>query len=69
MIQLSRLNGSSITVNPYQIEFMEETPDTIILFQSGHKMVVKDRIKDIENKVTEFLGRSIALGIKKSKEA
>jgi len=67
MIQLTRLNDTKIWINPFLIEFMEETPDTVILFNSGKKMVVKERTIEIRQKFVEFLGDSIKNGIIKSK--
>ena len=66
MIELTRINGTKISVSPYIIEYMEETPDTIILFNSGRKMVVKEKIADINVKIAEFFSESIRIGIEKS---
>ena len=49
-----------------QIEYMEETPDTVILFNSGRKMVLKDKKADIENKLIDLLAESIRRGIDKA---
>ena len=47
MIKLTRLNGSEFWINPHQIEFMEETPDTIVKMFSEKKVVVKERISEV----------------------
>ncbi len=67
MITLTRLNGTPIAVNPFQIELMEETPDTIILMNSGRKMVVLEKIPEIRNKFAGFLGESVSTGILRSR--
>ncbi len=67
MVEVTRLNGKKIMINPFLVEFLEETPDTVILFNSGNKMVVKDRTKEIEDKFSLFLGKSIRNGIMQSK--
>ena len=41
MIEVTRLNGTKILINPDLIEFVEETPDTVISFTTGRKIIVK----------------------------
>jgi len=55
-------------INPFQIETIEETPDTVIVLQSGRKLVVKEKGAEIERKFMEFIGNSVKLGILKSRE-
>ena len=45
MIQATRLNGSSIYINPELVETIEKTPDTIITLTSGKKYVVKEDLR------------------------
>jgi flagellar protein FlbD len=54
MIALTRLNGQPIMVNCDLIEFLEETPDTVVTLTSGNKLVVRDRMHDIQQKIVEF---------------
>lgn len=42
MIELSRLNGIAIHVNPDLIRFIESTPDTVLTFTDGEKLMVKE---------------------------
>ncbi len=51
MIEVTRLNGTKLMVNAEQIEFVEETPDTVISFLSGKKIIVKERRQEIQNLV------------------
>ncbi len=54
MIPLIRLNGQSIMVNCDLIESVEETPDSVVTLTSGNKLIVRDRMADIERKIVEF---------------
>ncbi|MCC5909802.1 MAG: flagellar FlbD family protein [Clostridiaceae bacterium] len=54
MIKLKRLNDSDITINSDLIEIIEETPDTVITLSSGHKLVVKETVDDIIDKVIVY---------------
>jgi flagellar protein FlbD len=54
MIQLTKLNGVGIVVNPDLIEYIEETPDTVLTISNGDKVVVKDRMVDIIDKVVRY---------------
>jgi len=38
-------------INSDQIEFVEETPDTVISFLSGKKIIVKESRQEIQNLV------------------
>jgi len=51
MIEVTRLNGKKFLVNAEQIEFVEETPDTVISFLSGKKIIVKESRQEIQNLV------------------
>jgi len=54
MIYLTRLNGEKIILNSDLIEFVEETPDTVISLTNGKKLVVKESAEDIRRKVISF---------------
>jgi len=51
MIQLTKLNGHQIVLNSDLIEYIEETPDTVITLTNNDKVVVKDRMESIIDKV------------------
>lgn len=51
MIEVTRLNDTKLLINSDQIEFVEETPDTVISFLSGKKIIVKECRQDIQNLV------------------
>jgi len=54
MIILTRLNDTQLYVNPHQIEFMEETPDSVITMLSGKKIVIKNKAADIIEKIIDY---------------
>lgn len=51
MIEVTRLNGIKILINPDLIELVEETPDTVISFTTGRKLIVKESRQEIKNLV------------------
>jgi len=68
MIELTRINGSKFVLNPFQIEFAEEAGDTVILLNSGRKMLVKEKVLDIQKKFADFLSIAIQQGLIKAKD-
>lgn len=54
MIDVTRLNGKVITVNCDLIEFIEETPDTVITFTTGTKLVVKESASELKKVILEY---------------
>lgn len=59
MIELTRINGTLIFVNPDQILFAEETPDTIITLTNGEKLLVKESNEELRQRYID-LKRHIA---------
>ncbi|MBV8637072.1 MAG: flagellar FlbD family protein [Candidatus Eremiobacteraeota bacterium] len=57
MIALTRLNGQPVMVNSDLIEQIEETPDTVVTLTSGNRLVVRDRMADVQAKIIEFKRR------------
>lgn len=54
MIKVTKLNGELFYVNPYEIEFIEETPDTVISLKSGKKVLVSEKADLVIEKMIEF---------------
>lgn len=54
MIKLSRLNGSEFYVNSDLFEFMESTPDTVISLTSDKKIIVRESIDEVVNKIVQY---------------
>ena len=42
MIPLTRPDGTTVLVNPDRIEFVEETPDTMVTLADGKKLLVRE---------------------------
>ena len=51
MIELTKISGTKVLVNPDLIELVEETPDTVISFTTGRKIIVKESRQEIKNLV------------------
>ena len=51
MIEITKLNGIKILVNPHLFEIVEETPDTVITLTTGKKIIVKESRQEIKNLV------------------
>jgi len=57
MIELKLINGTQITLNSDLIEFIEATPDTVISLSTGKKMIVKESVPEVIDKIVEFRRR------------
>jgi flagellar protein FlbD len=57
VIELTRLNGHLVMVNSDLIEHIEETPDTVVTLTSGNRLVVRDPMRDIQQKIIDFKRR------------
>ena len=51
MIEVTKINGTKILINPDLMELVEETPDTVITFTTGRKIIVKESRQEIRNRV------------------
>jgi flagellar protein FlbD len=51
MITLTKLNGVTFTLNADKIEVVEETPDTVVTLENGHKFIVKESRQEVTNLV------------------
>ncbi|MDP9019047.1 MAG: flagellar FlbD family protein [Candidatus Eremiobacteraeota bacterium] len=54
MIALTRLNGQPIMLNADLIESVESTPDTVITLTSGNKLIVRDPMESLQQKIIDF---------------
>jgi flagellar protein FlbD len=57
MISLTRLNHTSVVINPDLIVIIEETPDTIITLSNGEKITVQEKVQEVIRRVIEFRRR------------
>lgn len=51
MVDLTKINGKSITLNADLIESIEETPDTVVTLVGGKKFLVKECRQEVKNLV------------------
>lgn len=51
MIIVTKINDSEIVINSELIEIMQETPDTTITLTTGRKLIVKESVDDIIDKI------------------
>lgn len=62
MIELTKLSNKQdekIVVNADLIEFVERTPDTLISTTTGKKLMVKETVEEVIEKVVEFRRRCL----------
>jgi len=64
MIKLKRINEKEFVLNAEYIEFVESTPDTIISLTTGKKIVVKESVDEVIEKVIEYKRRIFNLPFK-----
>ena len=57
MIKVTRINDSVLVVNADLIEFIEAIPDTMISLTTGKKIMVRETLDDVVDRVTEFKRR------------
>lgn len=54
MIKLTRINGTVILINEKFVEIIEETPDTVVTMENGHRYLVQEKIDDILEMIRAF---------------
>jgi flagellar protein FlbD len=54
MIILTKINKAPIAVNSDLIQYIEETPDTIITLTNNEKVVVQEGMSEIIRKVVHY---------------
>ncbi len=66
MIQVTKLDGQVIWINPHQLETLDERPgSTTLNFLSGKLLVVQETARSIQEKILAYRR---ALGIFKNEE-
>ena len=63
MIEVTKLNGSTILINAELIESVEETPDTVLSFVTGKKLIVKESRQEVKNLVLLYKREIMATGL------
>ena len=51
MVEVTKINGAKVLINPDLMELVEETPDTVITFTTGRKIIVKESRQEVKNLV------------------
>lgn len=54
MIELTKLNKSTIYVNPHQIEYIECNPDTTMVMLSGKHLIVRESYQELYKKIVAY---------------
>ena len=54
MIEVTRLNGTTVLINSDLIETVEETQDTVISLTTGKKFIVKESRQEVKNLVKSY---------------
>jgi len=54
LIKVTRLNNSEFFVNADLIEFVEATPDTVISLTTGKKIVVKENVEEVRERIIAY---------------
>ena len=54
MVEVTKINGQKILVNPDLMETAEETPDTVISLTTGKKIIVKESRQEVKNLVKSY---------------
>ena len=54
MIEVTRLDNSTMVVNEEKIQSLQSTPDTVITFTNNMKMVVREPLEEISRKIFRY---------------
>ena len=58
MIKVTRINGRPFCINAELVQFLEETPDTLVTLLNGNQVLVKESVDEVIRLAVEY-GRSI----------
>ena len=65
MIELTRLNGRAMVVNSDLIKTVEASPDTMLTLINGEKLIVREEIGDVVEKVLAYRAKLLAVVAKR----
>jgi flagellar protein FlbD len=60
MIQLTRLNGNPLVLNSDLIKTAEASPDTMLTLINGEKLIVREKLGDVVQRVLAYLAALLA---------
>jgi len=61
MIELTRLNGRPMVVNSDLIKTAEASPDTMLTLINGEKLIVREEIAEVVEKILMYRARLLAV--------
>lgn len=61
MIELTRLNGTPMVLNSDLIKTAEASPDTMLTLISGEKLIVREPIAEVTDRVLAYRARLLAI--------
>ena len=65
MIELTRLNGRPMVLNSDLIKTAEASPDTMLTLINGEKLIVREEIAVVEERVLAYRARLLAVVAKR----
>jgi flagellar protein FlbD len=65
MIELTRLNGRPMVVNSDLIKTAEASPDTMLTLINGEKLIVREEISEVVEKILVYRARLLAVVAKR----
>lgn len=54
MIEVTRLNNTVYYLNPHQIEYIENNPDTTLVMLSGKRLVVTENYQTVLKRIVAY---------------
>lgn len=60
MIRVTRINDAELVINSDLIEFVEATPDTMVTLTTGKKIMVRETVQQIIERVAQFKQQATA---------
>jgi flagellar protein FlbD len=54
MVEVTRLDGKAYYINPHQIEYVENNPDTTLVMLSGKRLVVREDYPTLYQRIVEY---------------
>jgi flagellar protein FlbD len=57
VVKLTKLNQTTIAINPDTVLWAEASPDTVLCMSGGEKVLVRESIDELIDKVIEFRRR------------
>jgi flagellar protein FlbD len=60
MIELTRLNGSTMVLNSDLIKTAESSPDTMLTLITGEKLIVREETEEVVERVLAYRARLLA---------